>query len=236
MIMKHISLYIITLVCILIASAPGTNAQNVVGQRDYFESVGGVRASANTLSHFVFNKPTAVFLDPSSSISVDMNSDVLALRTLIGINKYKRNSTTLVYNNLFLFSYEQGEDWQYCIPFTFCTLDKDGNYVAERYFLLRWSAPKLDLSLPTEADVEYFEVADGKKGAVKKYHAKVAFAPKSVTIGDEELECVQLFADKMLAKQYDKSAKMYSKYLTAKKGSPEDVLEGVSLAPSLLAY
>lgn len=234
--MKHISLSIITLVCILVASASGICAQNVVGQRDYFESVGGAAASANTISHFVFQKPTTVYLDPSSSMSVSMSGNVVALRTLIGINKYKRTSTTLVYNNLFLFSYEGAGDWHYCIPITFCTRDKDGNYLAERYFLLKWSAPKLDLSLPTEADVEYFEVADGRKGAVKTYHAKVEFAPKSVTIGEEVLECVQLFADKMLAKQFDKSAKMYTKFLSAKKGKAEDVMEGVSLAPSLFAY
>lgn len=234
--MKHISLSIIALICIFLGSASGISAQNVVGQRDYFESVGGAAASANTISHFLFNKPTTVFLDPSSSMSVSMKGNVLALRTLIGVNKYKRNSTTLVYNNLFLFSYADAEDWHYCIPFTFCSRDKDGNYVAERYFLLRWNAPKLDLALPTEADVEYYEVAEGRKTSVKNYHAKVAFSQKSVTIGDEVLECVQLFADKMLVKQYGKTEKMYSKFLSAQKGKAEDVMEGVSLAPNLLAY
>lgn len=237
--MKHISLSVIALVGLLAFSTMGVKAQSVVGQRDYFESVGGARASANTISHYVFNKPTTVFVDPSRRMSVQMNGDVVALRTLLGVNKYKLGNGGLVYNNLFMFAYEayeMNEDWQYCIPFAFCSRDKDGNLVAEQFYILKWSAPKLDLELPTEADVEYYEMTDGKKGKVKNYHAQVTFGPKSVTIGEEELECVQLFADKMLAKQFDKSYKMLTKYLSAKKGSAEDVIEGVSLAPSLMEY
>lgn len=235
--MKHSVLSTLVLAGLLVLGSMGAKAQKVIGHRDYHAWDGGSRISASAISHYKLFAPTTLYLEPAQLSPVEVGTEVLVMRNPIGVNRFRTSDGIFAYNTLFTFAIESADKthWDNYMAFSYCRKDSEGKTAAVTHYFLKWSTPQLDLTLPTEADIEYFEYQGQEKTNFKTFHAKVAFAPKSITIGEEEMECVSLFADKLQTKLNGKTMKLYSKYTSNPKSNTNDeIREGHFLVTSLL--
>lgn len=202
-------------------------AQEQLGVRDYFKSVGMAELSNNTLSHYSLAKPAAFFLDREKMLAVEVPSDAIVTRNLIGVNKYRAEEMTWIYDNLFIFSVQQKSGWKHYIPLTYTELDADKNPLVRQHIALAWATEDFDLTLPAEADVKLIKVdmLSGRKVTTTE-HLKVGFTTKSLSFGETVMSSVSMFSDKVLAKQAKKTKEMLEKFLKEPRKGSEKIFEG----------